>query len=232
MNIYHKLRIEKQYKATTALSRKEFAHLYEYFQQYYVAKQANPHPSTHQPVFTDSREAPFFVLHYLKAYPTLECTGLYFWIGVQTVSDYLKRTKACLRAALEEMDQMPPSLFASQQDYDKAFEGVDYLLIDATEVRANRSKDSDGQRFIYSGKKKQHTWKTLVSADFDRVTHYVGRLWNGKAHDKCLYDYELSGLNYAGKCRLVDLGFYGLQSGGEQDPVLMPWKKPIGRKMS
>lgn len=69
------------------------------------------------------------MLHYLKAYPTLECMGLYFGMGVQTVSDYLKRTKACLRAALDEMGQIPPpSLFASQQDFDKAFEGVDYLL--------------------------------------------------------------------------------------------------------
>ncbi len=25
---------------------------------------------------------------------------------------------------------MPPSLFASQQDFDQAFQGVDYLLID------------------------------------------------------------------------------------------------------
>ena len=91
-------------------------------------------------VLTDRREALFFVLHYLKAYPTLECMGLYFGMSVQAVSDYLKRTKAYLRAALEEMDQMPPSLFASQQDFDQAFQGVDYLLIDATEVRVNRSK--------------------------------------------------------------------------------------------
>ena len=232
MNIYKNLRTEKQYKATTALSKKEFDHLYDYFQKYYVPKQANPYPRTHQPVLTDSREALFFVLHYLKAYPTLECMGLYFGMSVQAVSDYLKRTKACLRAALEEIGQIPPSLFASQQDFDKAFQGVDYLLIDATEMRVNRSKNTDGQRFTYSGKKKQHTWKTLVIADFGRVIYYVGRLWNGKAHDKRIYNYELSSLDYTGKCRLVDLGFHGLQSTGEQDPVLLPWKKPRGGELS
>ena len=232
MNIYYNLRTDKQYRATTALSRKEFDELYCYFQKYYVPKPANPYPGTPQPVLTDRREALFFVLHYLKAYPTLECMGLYFGMSVQAVSDYLKRTKAYLRAALEEMDQMPPSLFASQQDFDQAFQGVDYLLIDATEVRVNRSKDDEGQRFTYSGKKKYHTWKTLVISDFGRVIHYVGRLWNGKTHDKCIYNYELSDLDYAGKGRLVDLGFHGLQADGEQDPVLMPWKKPRGEKLS
>lgn len=232
MNIYENLRTEKQYKATTALSRKEFDHLYDYFQKYYVPKPANPYPGTPQPVLTDRQEALFFVLHYLKAYPTLECMGLYFGMGVRTVLDYLKRTKVCLRAALEEMGQIPPSLLTSQQDFDKAFEGGGYLLLDATEVRANRSKDGDGQRFTYSCKKKQHTRKVLIIADFKRVIHYVGKLWNGKAHDKCLYDYELSGLSYAGKGRLADLGFHGLQADGEQDPVLLPWKKSRGGKLS
>ncbi len=113
------------------------------------------------------------------------------------------------------------------QDFDQAFQGVDYLLIDATEVRVNRSKDDEGQRFTYSGKKKYHTWKTLVISDFGRVIHYVGRLWNGKTHDKCIYNYELSDLDYAGKGRLVDLGFHK-----HTDPVLMPWKKPRGEKLS
>ena len=115
MNIYENLRTEKQYKATTALSIKEFDQLYGYFQKYYVPKSANPHPGTSQPVLTDSREALFFVLHYLKAYPTLECMGLYFGMGVRTVSDYLKRTKACLRAALDEMEHIPlPCSLASR----------------------------------------------------------------------------------------------------------------------
>ena len=123
MNVYHNLRTERQYKATTALSRKEFDHLYSYFQKYYVHKPANPHPGTPQPVLTDSREALFFVLHYLKAYPTLECMGLYFGIGVQTVSDYLKRTKACLRASLEEMGQMPPPCLLASRTLTRLLKG-------------------------------------------------------------------------------------------------------------
>ena len=72
MSIFNNLRTEKQYKAATGLTPHEFEHLFEYFQKYYRPKKENPFPNTPKPVLTDKKEALFFILHYLKAYPTLE----------------------------------------------------------------------------------------------------------------------------------------------------------------
>ena len=227
MNIYDNLRTEKQYKATTSLGMEEFDRLHEYFARHYRPKSTKPHPAkSKQPVLTDSRQALFFVLHYLKAYPTLECMGLYFGFDVRTVSDYLGRTRHALYLALSDMGHMSPTLFGSQQDFDRAFKGMDYLFLDATEVATDRSVDAGGQRFSYSGKKKRHTCKALVVSGFDRAIHYLGCLWNGKAHDKRIYDSELGGFDYSGKRRLADLGFLGLRAQGTDDAVLLPWKKP------
>jgi hypothetical protein len=119
-----------------------------------IALGASPVPNTQPPALADKREALFFVLHYLKAYPTLENMGLYFGMDVRTVSSYLGRTRAALRAALSELGLYCFNLFKDQEGFDRAFEGVGELVVDCTEVRVQRPNDPDIQHLVYSGKKK------------------------------------------------------------------------------
>ncbi len=100
-SIYHNLRTEKQYKAATGLSIVQFTLLFGDFSKYYKPKSKNPYPNTPTPVLTDKREALFFILHYLKAYPTLENMGLYFSMDIKTVSNYIEYIKPALKAALK-----------------------------------------------------------------------------------------------------------------------------------
>jgi hypothetical protein len=69
-SIFHNLKSEKKCKAATGLSLEQFNALAEVFSQYYKPKSG--HQYSKPPVLTNSKEALFFVLHYLKAYPTLE----------------------------------------------------------------------------------------------------------------------------------------------------------------
>jgi hypothetical protein len=153
-SIYYNLRNERKLKAATGMNAKEFATLLSCFQKHYRPKQKNPHTDAHAPVLTDPGEALFFFLHYHKAYPTLENMGLYFDIDVKTVSNYLDYTKAPLRAALGELGISTFGPFGSQEDLDKAFEGVGDLVVDCTEMPIQRPRDADFQKFVYSGKKK------------------------------------------------------------------------------
>lgn len=226
MSIFENLRTEKQYKAATGLDMKEFENLYLYFKNYYEPKKASPYPEVPQPVLTDKREALFFILHYLKAYPTLENMGLYFGFDVRTVSDYIKILKGCLKAALKEAGSVPPTLFKGQEEHDKAFEGIRELFIDGTEIPVNRSQNNDYQRFTYSGKKKANTQKAMVVSCASKVIRYIGMLWNGKTHDKKIFDHEMGEFDWSGKIRHVDMGYKGMENDGKGGMVFIPHKKP------
>lgn len=152
-SIYHHLRTEKQYKAATGLSLTQFDVLFGGFSKYYEPKSKNPYPHTPTPVLTDKREALFFILHYLKAYPTLENMGLYFSMDIKTVSNYIAYIKPALKAALKESGSLTSTLFAGQQAFDEAFEYVADLVVDCTEIPVQRPVNQQYQESVYSGKK-------------------------------------------------------------------------------
>lgn len=48
---------------------------------------------------------------------------------------------------------LPKSLFQNQVDFEKAFEGVEDLFIDCTEIPVARADEYEKQEEFYSGKK-------------------------------------------------------------------------------
>jgi hypothetical protein len=152
-SIYHHLRTEKQYKAATGLSLAQFDALYGSFCAYYKPKSKNPYPNTPTPALTDKREALFFILHYLKAYPTLENMGLYFGIDIRTVSNYIDYIKPALKAALKESGSLTNTMFHNQEAFNQAFADVEDLVADCTEVPVQRPENEQYQASVYSGKK-------------------------------------------------------------------------------
>lgn len=152
-SIYHNSKNDRQYRAATGLSKAEFDILYEAFLPFYVPKKQNPYPGTSLTALTNKREALFFILHYYKAYPTLQNLGLYFGISDAAASHYLDRLKPCLRMALHQQNATVIRLFKNQAEFDVAFEGVVDLVIDVTEVPIERSDKYDVQKSQYSGKK-------------------------------------------------------------------------------
>lgn len=155
-SIYHNSKNDRQYRAATGLSLVEFESLFVVFAPYYTPKTANPHPGTTQPILTDKREALFFILHYFKAYPTLQNQGLYFGISDSAASNALERLKPCLKAALNHQSLAISRLFSDQKGFEKVFKDVDEMFIDVTEISIERAVDQVVQENHYSGKKK-HT---------------------------------------------------------------------------
>ncbi|AMJ66525.1 transposase family protein [Hymenobacter sp. PAMC 26628] len=151
-SIYHNARTERQYKAATGLSIAEFEALYEFFQQLYRPKAVLIQGPT-QPILTDKKEALFFILHYYKAYPTLQNLGMYFGISDAAASQYLELLKPCLKTALRQQHVLAKRLFTGQTSFEQVFAGVEDLFIDVTEVPIERSAKQEVQRKQYSGKK-------------------------------------------------------------------------------
>ena len=172
--IYLNLRTDRQYKASTGLSLTEFNSLYDLFQRYYEPKQQLLHLVNKPVLLADKKEALFFILHYLKAYPTLQNMGLYFGMSDSAVSDFITLLKPCLKAALQHQQGAVARAFANQQEFDEVFSGVEDIFIDVTEIPIERSANLQVQRDHYSGKKNtfaqspahQHRSRNLALPDW------------------------------------------------------------------
>ncbi|MCB0540312.1 MAG: hypothetical protein KDE33_22535, partial [Bacteroidetes bacterium] len=64
---------------------------------------------------------------------------------------------------------LPIRSVASPEEFDSLFSGIDTFIIDATEQRIQRPSDYEEQRANYSGKKKAHTYKSMIISALD---HY------------------------------------------------------------
>ena len=153
MSIYHNAKNDRQYKSATGLSIKEFEVLYSNFEKLYTPKKGNPYQTNRVPVLTDKREALFFILHYFKAYPTLQNMGLYFGISDYATCNYITLLKPILKSALIQSTAVIYSVFNNQQSFDEAFSGVEGIFMDVTEIPIERPDNQGDQKDKYSGKK-------------------------------------------------------------------------------
>lgn len=156
-SIYQNLQTERQYKAATSLSKLQFETLFTVFEKLYTPKEVEFLSGNQKaPVLTDKREALFFILHYYKAYPSLENMALYFGFSQATVIEYIRRLSPVLKACLQAQQPLQSCVFKTQQGFDQAFAGVDELFIDVTEIVVERPVNAGKQQKLYTGKKK-HT---------------------------------------------------------------------------
>lgn len=133
-SIYHNASADRQYKAATGLSVAQFDNLYAQFAPWYTPKAIPVYVEQIQPALTNKKEALVFILHYYKAYPTLQNLGLYFGVSDSTGSAYLELLKPCLKAALQQQGAENRVLAKNQSAFDKHVAGVTDLVIDVTEV--------------------------------------------------------------------------------------------------
>lgn len=155
-----------------------------------------------------------FILVYQKTYPLQTMQGLHFEMGQSQANEWIHRLQPVLQEALA-MLEMKPEREASGLTTSEALspEPAD-LLIDGSERRRQRPKDSQKQRQHYSGKKKAHTDKNLliVNTQTNRVL-YLSPTEPGQTHDKKMAD--KANIIYPTATTLgQDSGFQGYQPTG------------------
>ena len=151
-SIYENLRNERQYSATTGFDKQKFQQLHHTFDKYYKPKN-NLLITGEKPVFFQSDHALFFILFYLKTYPTLQVLGLCFNISDASASHYIDYIMPFVKQALGQEKALANRLFSSQQEFDRAFEGVDDIFMDCTEIPIERADNERIQKKAFSGKK-------------------------------------------------------------------------------
>ncbi len=97
-----------------------------------------------------SREKLFFVLYYLKNYPTYDVLGVEFGMHRSNAFRNVNKYMMVLKSALSDSGVMPSS---SITELNSTLTDVRLIIVDGTEQRKNRPKNKEKQKKYYSGKK-------------------------------------------------------------------------------
>lgn len=106
------------------------------------------------PIFKTPTEKLFFVLYYLKTYPTFENLGFIFGCSNKTAHENLYKFMPILERALKELNVLPKRNFDTVDEFIEYIKDNGNLLIDATERIHHRKSDYEAQKELYNGKKK------------------------------------------------------------------------------
>lgn len=226
MITYTQLKVKpKEFLAATGLQVDEFERLLpafaaQYERQHPADKTLKGKPRQRQRgggvkgVLVKVEDKLLFILIYVKTYPLQTMHGLQFGLSQPQVNEWVQRLMPVLRQALADLGMTPvrdPQAVPTDPLVNEA--GPD-LVIDGTERRRQRPKDSQQQRESYSGKKKSHTDKNILLAN----THtakvvYLSPTAVGKTHDKKMVDQQPIAYPHAATLG-KDTGFQGYEPNG------------------
>jgi DDE superfamily endonuclease len=175
-------------------------------------------------VLPDASHKLFFILFYLKIYPTYDLAGFIFCTDRSRPCRWVAQFLPILEEILKRKCVLPKRQICSIEKFLELFPETKDLFIDGTEHRVQRPKSDKNQKRRYSGKKKTHTRKNLVASDDKKQIMVLSPTKNGRSHDKKLFDKAGWG-NWIPPdvSTWLDTGFIGVGKIGKE--VFMPKKK-------
>lgn len=157
-------------KSLTGLTVKEFKDILPEFEKAFM-ENVNSKPRERaygggfKPAIKTFEDKLFFILFYVKCYPTFAVCGFFYDRHRTKPQVWTKQLLPILEKALGKKCTLPKREITSCEDFIKSFPQIKELFIDGTERRVQRPKDKESQKNHYSGKKKTHTKKNLVIVD-------------------------------------------------------------------
>ena len=182
----------------------------------------------------DANSKLFFILFYLKIYPTCVLGAFIFDVDRSRVSRWVNMFMPLLEKALGRNIKLPKRQISSMEEFVREFPEVKDLFIDGTERRTQRPQKSKINKKRYSGKKKAHTRKNTIISDEDKRILLVSSSKEGRVHDlvqlkkMAVVEHIPSSVNL-----WVDKGYQGIEKYlTNNNAVMIPHKKPRGKALS
>jgi hypothetical protein len=237
LNIERAFQSPRALQALTGVSRAEFAQLEKRFTTV-VSEQRGQRRYKRMPGAGRKhtlRALPaklFFILFYLKCYPTFDVAGILFEVDRSRACRWVGEWLPLLEVVLGRAAVLPARQIRSVEEFLQRFPQVHDLFLDGTERPTQRPQKARRQRARYSGKKKRHTVKNVIGSDATKRIMLLGETHGGRVHDYPLL--QASGWlpQLPEGLRLwVDRGFQGIEQAAPQLVVFQPRKKPRGGRL-
>lgn len=155
----------------------------------------------------------FFILFYLKVYPTYDLAAIFFQADRSQPCRWVKVFFPILEKALGRTLSLPKRKISSMEEFREVFQDVNDVLIDVTERRCQRPSSFKNLKRRYSGKKKCHTRKNTLIVDEGKQIRFISPTRNGRFHDlKLLKKEALASCIPKGYSIWGDKGYTGIDS--------------------
>jgi DDE superfamily endonuclease/Helix-turn-helix of DDE superfamily endonuclease len=216
--------------ATIGMTPQSFTALLAQFEQtvisdYYEQKHIRDYGGGRRGKIRNPLQKLFFILFYLKCYPTVDTAAYIFASSKSAVHEWVHDILPLLETTLGRSLDLPQRRISSPEEFFRLFPAVSEVMIDGVERPTVRSQKNKTQGKHYSGKKKRHMRKNVIVADKTKRILAISPSKHGRVHDKKLLDkmeLHIPDDVYI----LADTGFVGLQKAHAR--VLLPEKKPKG----
>jgi hypothetical protein len=96
----------------------------------------------------------FFILYYLKTYPTFDVLGYLFDMDGGNANSHVHTLCAVLKRALADLGMSPTRTLNAVKELDDLLDHQGVAIIDGVERECVRPQDDERQKIHYSGKKK------------------------------------------------------------------------------
>lgn len=240
-NLPLQVRDERQLKALTGTTQEQFERLEQEFSAVYEEAQEAAYDAAvkagkrkrkpgggRKGVLISMSLKLFFLLYYLKNYPTFDTLGSIFGLSRSKSCENLHKLMPLLHITLQRLDVLPHRDFESVEAFREAFKGAEAVLLDATERARQRPSDDKKQNELYSGKQKDHTVKNTIISTPDKIIRFVGHTMSGCNHDFAMLKSEFPpDIDWFENIPLyLDLGYTGILKLYEGDRIQIPHRKP------
>ena len=197
MQICSALRTNRLCKSLTGLTVLEFNNLvadfswnyHEYESKRIKERKRKPGGGRGSKIET-IEEKLFYVLFYLKTYPTFDMASFYVGFARSKAHKWAHILFPVLEQTMKRKLVLPQRKISSREEFERLYPEVKEVFADGIERSIQRSKNKKKQNKTYSGKKKQHTRKSVVVSDKKRKILIVTKQKSGRRHDKRLADKE------------------------------------------
>jgi hypothetical protein len=133
-------------------------------------------------ILHDSKHKLFYILFYMKNYPTFDIAAFIFGT-VRVTFEWKSKLLPALERALGRVVTLPKRQIRSVEEFLQLFPDVRDVFIEGTERPVQRPRKSKGLRRKYSGKKKRHPQKNAVFCDENSGVLVVSPSKDGRIHD-------------------------------------------------
>jgi hypothetical protein len=137
---------------------------------------------------TTAAQKLFFILVYIKTYPTFDFLGFVFSMHRSRAHRNIIKLTKSLEKTLGRKIVMPQKKVSSMEEFLEQFPEAKDLFVDGVERPIQRPKDKKKQNKLYSGKKKRHMKKSVIVVNDQKQILILTETKSGRRHDKRLAD--------------------------------------------